>query len=155
MLKETYADQFTPRSRPNLHCSQTVRRPPLSILLTQLTPPLICSGVVGLTRSYGAYLPTESITLNAVCPNVVRTHISTDVFYDMVEPMGLLVPLKNVVDAFESFLDSDVSGQCLEVGPKGTVPREAAEYLDEESRKTMELVHERSKPLQAPETKVG
>ena len=90
--------------------------------------------------------------MNAVCPNVVRTHISTDVFYDKIEPMGLLTPIKGVIDAFESFLDSDISGECMEVGPKGGfVKREAQAYLDEESGKVMDLIHERSAPLQAPE----
>lgn len=98
------------------------------------------------------YLPTEAITLNAVCPNVVRTHISTDAFYDKLEPLGLLTPLKGVIDAFESFLDSDVSGECMEVGPKGGFKaKPAAEYADEESKRVMDLIHERSAPLQAPE----
>lgn len=109
-------------------------------------------GVTGFTRSYGKYLPTEHITLNAVCPNVVRTHISTDVFYDKLEPMGLLTPIKGVIDAFESFLNSDISGECMEVGPKGGFQaRKAAEYLDEESGRVMDLIHERSRPLQGPE----
>jgi NAD(P)-dependent dehydrogenase (short-subunit alcohol dehydrogenase family) len=38
--------------------------------------------LIGLTRSYGAFLPCEGITLSAVAPNVVRTSISSDVFYD-------------------------------------------------------------------------
>lgn len=82
----------------------------------------------------------------------MRTHISTDVFYDKIEPLGLLTPVKNVIDAFESFLDSDISGECLEVGPKGGhKARAPAEYLDLESGKVMELIHERSAPLQRPE----
>lgn len=121
------------------------------LTVLQLTT-LTCSGVTGFTRSYGKYLPTENITLNAVCPNVVRTHISTDVFYDKLEPMGLLTPVQGVIDAFESFLDSDVSGECMEVGPKGGFTAKApTEYLDEESKRVMDMIHERSLPLQGPE----
>ena len=29
--------------------------------------------MIGFVRSFGKYLPEEGITLNAVCPNVVRT----------------------------------------------------------------------------------
>lgn len=86
--------------------------------------------------------------MNAVCPNVVRTHISSDVFYDKLEPMGILTPVSGVVDAFESFIDSDISGECMEVGPNGGfVKRAPAEYLDDKSKEVMDLIYERSHPL--------
>lgn len=112
-------------------------------------------GVVGFVRSYGKYLPEEKITLNSVNPNVVRTNISTATFYEKLEKQGLLTPIEAVVDAFERLLgDNDASGECYEVGPnwgkQGPVPRQAPEYLDPETQKTMDLVYHRSRPLQVP-----
>lgn len=112
----------------------------------------IQSGVVGFVRSYGKYLPEENITMNAVCPNVVRTGISTDVYYDKLEAEGILTPMKGVVDAFESFLDSDASGQCMEVGPNGGFSAKApAPHLDKESARVMDSIYERSHRLHEPE----
>ncbi|KAI7217979.1 hypothetical protein KC333_g3891 [Hortaea werneckii] len=108
-------------------------------------------GVVGLTRSYGAYLPEEHITLNAVCPNVVRTSISTGEFYDKLEAKGLLTPMSSVVNAFEKLLDGKFSGQCLEAGPNGGIDfRQPAEHLDRETAELMELLYERAHPLRQP-----
>ncbi|RMY83973.1 hypothetical protein D0861_07177 [Hortaea werneckii] len=104
-----------------------------------------------LTRSYGAYLPEERITLNAVCPNVVRTSISTEDFYDKLEAKGLLTPMSSVVNAFEKILDREFSGQCLEAGPSGRVDfRNPAEHLDRETAELMELLYERAHPLHQP-----
>ncbi|KAK5732719.1 hypothetical protein LTR17_010274 [Elasticomyces elasticus] len=106
--------------------------------------------VVGVVRSYGEYLPEEGITLNAVCPNVVRTNISTDSFYSQLESQGLLTPMESVIEAFERLLDGKESGVCLEVGPKGNVVlREPAKHLDPESGKIMEMLYHRGRPLQA------
>ncbi|EMC95279.1 hypothetical protein BAUCODRAFT_149282 [Baudoinia panamericana UAMH 10762] len=110
-------------------------------------------GVIGFIRSFGKYLPEEHITLNAVCPNVVRTGISTSAFYDKLESQGLLTPMKPVIDAFEKFLDSDISGECWEAGPKGDlVKREAAEYLDRESGLLMDMLYERGHGLHQPQS---
>ena len=103
-------------------------------------------------RSYGKYLPEEKITLNAVCPNVVRTQISTSAFYDNVDKEGVLTPMKGVVDAFESFLDSDTSGECMEVGPNGGFsPKAPAPHLDKESTRILGMIEQRSHRLHEPE----
>ncbi|KIW48655.1 hypothetical protein, variant [Exophiala oligosperma] len=112
-------------------------------------------GVVGLTRSYGHYLPEEKITMNAVCPNVVRTNISTSAFYDTLDKEGVLAPIEGVVDVFEKLLgDSPTSGECFEVGPnyktQGAVPRKAPEFLDKESKRVCELIEKRSHKLHEP-----
>lgn len=109
---------------------------------------------MGLTRSYGAYLPREQITFNAVCPNVVRTAISSQEFYNTLEPRGLLTEMKDVVDAFESVLgDSKDSGCCLECGPNpGFHKRDALPYLDDESRVVCEELDKRAGPLHAPKS---
>ncbi|KAK3073863.1 hypothetical protein LTR53_004162 [Teratosphaeriaceae sp. CCFEE 6253] len=107
--------------------------------------------VVGFVRSFGKYLPEEDITLNAVCPNVVRTNISVSAFYDGLETQGLLTPMKGVIDAFEQFLDGDGSGECLEAGPNGNVVRRApAEHLDDETNRIMEMLYHRGRPLHQP-----
>ena len=87
-----------------------------------------------------------------MCPNVVKTKISTDVFYDKVLAEGLLTPMKGVVDAFASFLDSDISGECMEVGPNGGfVPKAPAPHLDKETTRIMDMITDRSHRLHEPE----
>lgn len=83
--------------------------------------------------------------------SVVRTNISTGAFYDSVEEQAILTPMKGVIDAFESFLDGDISGECMEVGPKGGFQQRApAEHLDAESGKVMALLYHRGHPLHEP-----
>jgi hypothetical protein len=54
--------------------------------------------------------------MNAVCPNVIRTNISSPAFYDKLDAMGLLTPMEGVVEAFESMLGSNnTSGEIFEV----------------------------------------
>jgi NAD(P)-dependent dehydrogenase (short-subunit alcohol dehydrogenase family) len=114
--------------------------------MTLITVP---SGVVGFTRTYGKHLPAENITLNAICPNIVQTGISSAEFYNKVIERGLLTPIENVVAAVESFLGDDKrSGECIEVGPKGTRATNQLEPMDEETRISMEMLHERARPLQ-------
>lgn len=101
-------------------------------------------------RSYGKFLPSEHITLNAISPNVVRTSISSDAFYEQCESESLIAPMKSVIDAFESVLGtSNTSGEVLEIGPKGGFVRRApAEYLDRESERVCELLDGRGMTLQ-------
>ena len=127
-----------------LHSSKTVCSP-LSALHTPL---IIYSGAVGFVRSYGKYLPEENITLNAICPHVLRTGISTGEFYDNLEAKGLLTPMKTVVDAFESLIDGDASGECLEAGPVGNFTlRAAPAVLNKESQMLNEMLCLRGHPL--------
>lgn len=98
-------------------------------------------GVVGFVRSAGKYLPGDGITLNAVCPNVVRTQINSGSFYEKLAEKKLLTDIKEVVDAFESFVDNDMSGECAEVGPNGGFTIKApAEYLDPESEQVVQYI---------------
>lgn len=96
----------------------------------------------------------EGIFLNAICPNVVATNISKPEFYDKVKDAGLLVPIENVVAAVEALLaDSDKrSGECIEVGPRRTQDRPAQAPMDEESRLTLDMLHERARPLHVAKT---
>ncbi|EME44180.1 hypothetical protein DOTSEDRAFT_53364 [Dothistroma septosporum NZE10] len=109
-------------------------------------------GVVGFVRSYGKHLPTDAITLNAICPNVVRTNISTEAFYSDMQAKELLVPMETVVEAFARCLDTDISGETLEIEPRsGITHRSAPEPLDRDAADTLALLHVRGSPLHAPE----
>lgn len=107
-------------------------------------------------RSYGKHLPLEQITLNAVCPDVVRTGISQEDFYSQMDARGLIVPMELVVQAFEQCLDGNISGETLEVEPKsGIVARSGPEPLDREAEESMQMLHARSAPLHAVGTKIA
>ncbi|EXJ78281.1 hypothetical protein A1O3_09442 [Capronia epimyces CBS 606.96] len=106
--------------------------------------------VTGLVQGYGRYLPEEKITCNAVCPNVVRTNITTGAFYDNLDKEKLLTPIHGVVDVFENLLGpADTSGECFEVGPnydtQGAVPRKLAEPLDRETDKVLDALYQRAR----------
>lgn len=93
----------------------------------------------------------EGITINAVCPNVVRTNISTSSFYDDLEAHGLLTPMDGVIQAMDSFLTAKVSGEILEAGPNGGFTQRApAEPLDGESFQVCEQLHKRGLRLHQP-----
>lgn len=109
--------------------------------------------LIGLTRSYGVLLRDEDIAINAVAPNVVRTSISSDTFYDRMEEQGLLTPMEGLMDAFDDMLGSNKSGLVYECGPKGGwVNREGVEYVDKESEKCCELLWERANVLHYGQT---
>lgn len=109
-------------------------------------------GVVGFTRTYGKLLPEEGIALNAVCPNIVRTKISSQEFYDHVDRVGVLVPMEGLMSAFDNILDGSDSGELYECGPRGGwEKRKETEFLDEESSKSMDLLMARARPLHYPE----
>lgn len=109
-------------------------------------------GVFGFVRSYGKHLPTEAISLNAVCPNVVRTSIPTEACYSDMQARDLLVPMETVVQAFERCLDTDISGETLEIEPhSGIAHRSAPEPFDKDAADTLGLLHVRGSPLHAPD----
>ncbi|EXJ71204.1 uncharacterized protein A1O5_06198 [Cladophialophora psammophila CBS 110553] len=103
--------------------------------------------VVGFARSFGKYLPEEKITLNAICPNIVRTNISTGEFYQNADARGLLIHVDSLVEAFESLLGaSDVSGEAIEIlpGNEGHRIKEIPEYTNEKVKESVELTQNRS-----------
>lgn len=130
---------------PNLHSGEVVR-PSLSTFTSSLT--FHPSGVTGFVRSYGAHLPAEGITLNAICPNVVKTAIGSSEFYDKCEAENLLTPMQSLLDVFESLLGDDGrSGQIFEVGPHGMQTRGAPEPMDADTGILMDMLNERGKIL--------
>ena len=107
------------------------------------------SAVVGLVRSFGTILTEEGITLNAVCPNKIRTNIGTADGYEKAEKAGCLVPMEHLLQAFEMLLNQgkykDLSGECLEVAPKiGVRKVNFVPFVNDESRISAEITYERS-----------
>jgi hypothetical protein len=106
------------------------------------------SGVTGFVRTYGAHLPAEGITLNAICPNVVKTGISTLEFYDSLEAQKLLTSMESLLGVFQSLLGEDQrSGQIFEVGPNGVMVRPAPVPMDQDTEKLLVILEERARPL--------
>jgi len=104
--------------------------------------------LIGLTRSYGALVVEEGVTINAVAPNVVRTGVSSDTFYDEIEREGLLTPIEGLMGAFEEMLGGGGSGEVFECGPRGGhMKRKGTEYLDEKSGRCCEKALRRSRGL--------
>lgn len=107
------------------------------------------SAIVGFTRTYGARLPAEKITLNAICPHIVRTGLSkSTVFYEDLEKRNLLTDINRILDGFEEFMgQSTKSGECLEAGPKVSRIVTFMDYIDEETRLGCEAVGQRNARL--------
>jgi NAD(P)-dependent dehydrogenase (short-subunit alcohol dehydrogenase family) len=104
--------------------------------------------LIGFTRSYGELLVDEGITVNALAPNVVRTSISSPLFYKKLAEENLLTPMDGLMDAFKTMLDSDCSGEVFECGPAGGwTKREATEALDQGSEEVCKLLNIRARPL--------
>jgi NAD(P)-dependent dehydrogenase (short-subunit alcohol dehydrogenase family) len=104
--------------------------------------------LIGLTRSYGALLKDESITLSALAPNVVRTSISSSTFYDQMEKQGLLTPMESVLEAFNDMVEGNDSGAVYECGPDGRwSKRPRTKYLDAKSEQCCDLLFERARGL--------
>lgn len=79
---------------------------------------------------------------------MLRTGISTVTFYDDLESKCLLTPIDGVVESFEKFIDSDMSGECMEIGPVGGPQvRAPPEVLNKESEQLNERLYHRSHPL--------
>lgn len=112
------------------------------------------SGVIGLTRSYGKYLASdEDITFNSVCPNVVKTNISTGAFYDKMEKANLICDMEGLMLAFEACMGaSKLTAQILEVtaAKVAFTHREEMEPLDDTVVKGFELLVPRCHHMQTP-----
>ena len=77
----------------------------------------------------------------------MQTAISSFEFYAKVRGAGVLVPIENVVSAVEGLLQGRESGQCVEVGPRGTRATKQQEWMDQETRVSCEMLHERARAL--------
>jgi NAD(P)-dependent dehydrogenase (short-subunit alcohol dehydrogenase family) len=104
--------------------------------------------LIGLTRSYGALLKIEGVTLSALAPNVVRTGISSSTFYDQMEKQGLLTPMEGVLDAFNDMVKGSDSGAVYECGPNGRwSKRPHTKFLDVKSGQCCDLLLGRARGL--------
>jgi hypothetical protein len=94
-------------------------------------------------------LAEEKISLNAICPNIVKTNISTGDFYDKADAKGLLITVDSLVETFESLLGAnDISGAAIEVlpGNEGHRVKEIADYTNEKVKESVEMTISRSSP---------
>jgi len=106
--------------------------------------------MVGLTRTYGQILPSESITMNAICPHIVRTGISkhTPLWYDDLEKRGLLTPIGNIIAGFDEYLGKSTrSAECMECGPEGSRVVQFMDHMGEQTKLGCEAVIDRSERL--------
>ncbi|CAK7228083.1 hypothetical protein SEUCBS140593_006796 [Sporothrix eucalyptigena] len=110
--------------------------------------PIYCTSknvAVGFVRSQGKLLIDEQITLNAICPGIMRTAISTGDFHDQAEKKGLLVAPETLVEAFESLLGaSKTFAEAVEVLPSGSFIKPRAAYTNDKSRESVEMTIERT-----------
>jgi hypothetical protein len=134
------------------HLPRAPHHAPKRRRISTLTVPYYPSAVVGFVRSLGKILPEEKITLNAVCPNKIRTNISTEAVYKKAEEKGVLVPMEKLLQAFEQLLGaSDYSGECFEIAPKiGCRIVPPTPFVNDESRISAEMTYERSHYLHEP-----
>src|ERR1700760_2624619 len=90
----------------------------------------------------------EHITINAICPNVVRTNISTSEFYGALKAKGILTPMETLIEQFESLMGVDKrTGFIVECGPRGVRWREPLDFMDVESEETCNMLRARGTRL--------
>lgn len=81
----------------------------------------------------------------------MRTNISTSAFYEVLEQRNLLVSMESVVEAFGRCLDTDISGETLEIEPRsGITHRSPPEPIDQDAAETMKLLHQRGASFHEP-----
>jgi len=91
--------------------------------------------LVGFTRTYSRMVEGENITINGICPNIVRTNISSSSFYDQMEAKKLLTPMETLLGQFEELMGvNKQTGSIIECGPGGAMARRQDQgYMDRES----------------------
>ncbi|KAF5017646.1 hypothetical protein F66182_10396 [Fusarium sp. NRRL 66182] len=113
--------------------------------------------IVGFVRTHGKMVAEEAITLNTICPTIVKTGISTGDFYDKADAKGLLITVETLVEAFENILgDCTMSGEAIEIlpGGDGSKVKERVEYSNEKCKVSCDMVEERTyNAFKAAETK--
>jgi hypothetical protein len=86
----------------------------------------------------------ENITVNAICPNIVQTNISSGTFYQSVAEKDLLTPVETLLEQFDALMGiNQRTGLTVECGPRGVSFRESPEYLDVESKECCEMLGQR------------
>jgi hypothetical protein len=90
----------------------------------------------------------ERITLNAICPNVVQTGISTAAFYESMSSKNLLTPMETMMEQFQLLMGHDErNGLIVECGPDGANPREQVGHIDVRSKEACDMLEGRGARL--------
>jgi len=108
-------------------------------------------GLIGFVRSFASQLEPEGITVNAVCPNITRSGLTSPDVFDAVEGQGRLTPNDVVTGAFLSFLgDNKSTGQAVEVSMDKVRTRPPPEVFDEIVQANVDGLSEVHKAAYAP-----
>ncbi len=95
--------------------------------------------VVGLTRSMGAALKAEPITVNCICPGLVPSGLLPESFAGAL-PADMVTPTSTIVKAINTFLaDNSLRGQLAECSGQDIIYRPSYEPENEAARLMLAL----------------
>jgi 15-hydroxyprostaglandin dehydrogenase (NAD) len=84
--------------------------------------------IIGLVRSVGPkFRRDDKITVNAILPAFVVTGLAPAGLVDAM-PKEHLTPMSTILKAYDSFLESDMSGETVECSGTELYYRKKAEY---------------------------
>lgn len=87
--------------------------------------------VVGFVRSLAPVLEPQGITMNAVCPGIVRTNIAASEAFDMLSSAGVgVMDPSEIGDAVVGAIESGETGQCLVCLPRKAPSKQEFPELD-------------------------
>jgi NAD(P)-dependent dehydrogenase (short-subunit alcohol dehydrogenase family) len=104
-------------------------------------------------------LADEKITVNAVCPGILRTGIAIGAndWYGEAEKLNLIVKMESLLNAFSYLLgDNPTSGECFEIppgkidNPEGWVIKEQTPFTTPESEVHAAYSNKQFSHLHAP-----
>lgn len=94
--------------------------------------PLYCTakhGLVGLIRSCAPIYLKDKITINAICPTLIRTNLMPSDIADEFHVPEQTTPMSTAYKAFDAVLGSDkVTGQTMELALDEVVFKQQAEH---------------------------
>ncbi|KAK7205159.1 hypothetical protein BZA70DRAFT_279205 [Myxozyma melibiosi] len=99
-------------------------------------------GVVGLVRSLGPSLIDETITVNCICPGIVKTPLVPPEIVAAFPP-DHWTPVSTIMAGFDLVIDSGITGAAIECSGAQVIARPQLEYLDAH----MKFLFEGSKEL--------
>ncbi|KAI7166360.1 hypothetical protein KC343_g15431 [Hortaea werneckii] len=104
--------------------------------------------LVGLVRSSAPVFAGMNITINALLPVLVETNIWPEHAKHLVDD-AQLTPMRTVCKAFDRFLDSEMTGQTVELALDQLIFRQQQDYTNENARWMCEF-HELFETAAAP-----
>ncbi|KAI9811901.1 MAG: hypothetical protein M1827_005252 [Pycnora praestabilis] len=90
-------------------------------------------GLVGLTRSAAPTLAREGILINAILPAFVSTGLAPPGLIDAM-PIEHITPMTTVLHAYDALLDSNCSGETVEIAQDQLFWRKQPDYPNESQR---------------------